>query len=159
RRPGGAMSRRISAPVLLATCWWIGLVSPIVPAHAGYQVVPPQWRISPPIPIDGSGLRVRFKDLTPTERVDTNDEAAAVVETVTVAVAVLPGVNFKLNTGSTFGPWNHGGSDFAAHYDGYLNVREAGLYQFALSADDGARFRIAGVTFLLLDGLNWNPTI
>ncbi len=114
--------------------------------------IPPAFRVGPAREESGDGLLVRFKDVAGGCGLAL---CAAATDTVTVQVTTVPNINFLLNTGCTFGPFNHGCGYFETRWDAYLSVRVAGDYVFSMQVDDGASVAIGDSTILRLDGGHW----
>ncbi len=123
-------------------------------AAARVVTIPVSARVGGPRSESGDGLLVRFRD------VDVNAGCtlafcAGATDTVTVQTTVMPNVNYLLNTGTLFGPFNFGGSFFETRWDAWINIKVAGDYVFSEQVDDGASVAIADSTILWLDGGHW----
>ncbi len=123
-------------------------------APARVVFIPATARVGGPRSEGGDGLLVRFRDVAVNEGCKLAFCAAA-TDTVTVQTTVMPNVNYLLNTGTLFGPFNFGGSFFETRWDAWLNVKVAGDYIFSQQVDDGASVTIADSTILSLDDGNW----
>lgn len=106
-------------------------------ANARVIPIPVDSRVGPPRSDPADGLDVRFRDVGLNEGC-TLAFCAAATDTVTVQITTMPNINYLLNTGSTFGPFNFGGSFFETRWDSYLDIKTAGDYIFSMQVDDGA---------------------
>ena len=126
----------------------------VTPAGARILRIPVIARVGGPRSETGVGLLVRYRD------VDVNAGCslafcAGATDTVTVQTTTMANINYLLNQGTTFGPFDFGGSFFETRWDAWINVKVAGDYQFALQADDGASVAIADSLVAAIDGGNW----
>jgi len=141
--------RRLTA--ILAVLFTSAMALP-GPAAARIIDIPASFRAGPPRGSGGDGLAVRFKD------VDGGCSIALIksaTDTVTVQTTTMSNVNFLLNQGCTFGPFNHGCGYFETRWDSYLDIRAAGDYVFSMQVDDQAEVAIGDSTVLFLEGGHW----
>lgn len=142
--------------VSLAGAALLTLACLAAPFAAGARVIdiPASFRVGPPQGGAGDGLTVRFKDVA-TGAGCSLEFCAAATDTVTFQTTVMPNVNFLLNQGCTFGPFNFGCDYFETRWDSYLDVRAPGDYVFSIQVDDGASLAVGDSVVVKLDGGNW----
>ncbi|MEO7866186.1 MAG: PA14 domain-containing protein, partial [Candidatus Eisenbacteria bacterium] len=132
----------------------LGLVG-AVPGTVSARVIPipASFRIGPPQGGSGDGLTVRFKDVTNSDCGLSLCKIAT--DSVTVQVTTMSNVNFLLNQGCTFGPFDHGCGYFQTRWDSYLDIRVPGDYVFSMQVDDQGTVAVGDSTILFLDGAYW----
>lgn len=125
-------------------------------APARILTIPATTRVGGPRSESGDGLLVRYKDVpygagcsilfckTATDSV-----------TLPASMTTMANVNYLLNTGTLFGPFNFGGDYFETRWDSWINIKAAGDYVFSIQVDDGAQVTISDSLIVQLDGGNW----
>ncbi len=142
-------TRWIATTLLLSSC---GLAV-ARPAHATIRVIPYTARVGPARTDSGDGLKVRFKDIAGDSC--TINFCSRATDTVTVQTTTMANINYLLNTGSTFGPWDFGNGWFETRWDSYLNIKVPGDYIFSIQVDDGAEVAIGDSIIHYFDGGHW----
>jgi len=122
------------------------------PAAGEIIDIPASFRAGPPRGSGGDGLAVRFKDTDGGCSIAFIKEAT---DTVVVQTTTMANVNFLLNQGCTFGPFNHGCGYFQTRWDSFLDIRAAGDYVFSMQVDDQAEIAIGDSVILFLEGGHW----
>jgi len=146
---------RLSLHTMVRTVVFVALAAGLTgPLQANIVQVPPGFRVSPPRGDDGDGLYVRYKDV-PTDAGCSLAFCAEATDTVTVQVITMPNINYLLNTGCTFGPYNFGCDYFETRWDSFINIKVPGDYRFAIQSDDGGSIAFGDTTILALDGGHW----
>ncbi len=143
-------AHRVAASLIVALAALVALTAR--PAGARVVNIPAVFRVGPARTDAGTGLRVRFKDVASG---CTMELCRTATDTVTVQTTTMANVNFLLNQGTTFGPFNHGGGWFETRWDTYLSIHVPGDYVFAMQVDDQASVAIGDSTILYLEGGNW----
>ncbi len=153
-RPASPNPGRAAQVFPAALAALLTLAIPAAPAAVSARVIdiPASFRVGPPQGGTGDGLDVRFHDVASGCGVAL---CQAATDTVTVQVTTMANVNFLLNQGCTFGPFDHGCGYFETRWDSFLDIRAAGDYVFSMQVDDNAQVAIGDSTILFLDGGNW----